>query len=73
MKLLTLLLLVTSASALRADDHLPAYTDHRQLRVWLDDQGAEHPIATPADWAKRRATSCKASSKPWASCPTARS
>jgi putative membrane-bound dehydrogenase-like protein len=44
-------LAVSSASA---QDDVPVYPDHRQLRVWRDAQG-EHPVATPADWAKRRA------------------
>ena len=32
---------------------MPVYPNHRQLRVWRDAKG-EHPVETPADWAKRR-------------------
>lgn len=33
----------------------PPYPDHARLLVWRDDDGKEHAIKTPADWAKRRA------------------
>ncbi len=52
--LLPLYLSLVLASPAFADDESPAYSNHRQLRVWRDAQG-EHPVETPADWAKRRA------------------
>ena len=33
----------------------PNYPDKSKLLVWQDDAGKQHPITTPADWAKRRA------------------
>ena len=33
----------------------PFYRDHARLLVYLDAQGAEHPVRTRRDWAKRRA------------------
>jgi putative membrane-bound dehydrogenase-like protein len=52
----SLLLLFLSAVPLAAadDDEMPVYPNHRQLRVWRDAAG-EHPVETPADWARRRA------------------
>ncbi|OHB69491.1 MAG: acetylxylan esterase, partial [Planctomycetes bacterium RBG_13_63_9] len=32
----------------------PWYADKTQLLVWIDGQGQQQPIATPADWQKRR-------------------
>lgn len=31
------------------------YPDHSNLLVWRDAGGAEHPVKTPDDWARRRA------------------
>jgi putative membrane-bound dehydrogenase-like protein len=48
-------LLFVVARLLAADPETPpAYPNHQQLRVWRDSQG-EHPVNTPADWARRRA------------------
>ena len=33
----------------------PFYTDRSRLLVALDAQGREHPVRSPADWARRRA------------------
>jgi dienelactone hydrolase len=33
----------------------PFYPDKARLLVYRDDAGAEHPVRTPEDWAKRRA------------------
>jgi fermentation-respiration switch protein FrsA (DUF1100 family) len=33
----------------------PSYPDKSNLLVWRDAEGKEHPVKTPADWAKRRA------------------
>ena len=49
-----LLFLLTAGLLIAADAPAPPdYPDHRQLMVWRDGQG-EHPVKTPADWAKRR-------------------
>ena len=47
-------MLLTVGLAAAADDELPVYSNHRQLRVWRDAAG-EHPVETPADWSRRRA------------------
>jgi len=44
-----------AAQPLPASRPLKHYTDHSRLMVYLDDAGNEHPIKTPADWARRRA------------------
>ena len=50
-----LLLIRGTAPLLAAEAEAPPeYANHRQLRVWRDAKG-EHPVETPADWAKRRA------------------
>jgi dienelactone hydrolase len=33
----------------------PPYRNHANLMMYIDAAGAEHPVATPADWAIRRA------------------
>src|SRR5262249_6498807 len=33
----------------------PFYPDKAKLLVWRDAAGKQHPVATPADWARRRA------------------
>ncbi len=33
----------------------PRYPDHSKVMIWRDAAGKEHPVKTPADWAKRRA------------------
>jgi predicted dienelactone hydrolase len=43
-----------SLCRLRADD-VPSYPDKAKLLVWRDAETKEHPVKTPADWAKRRA------------------
>ena len=48
------LLLLLTAPGTWADEEPPNYPNHRQLRVWRDQRG-EHPVETPADWARRRA------------------
>lgn len=30
------------------------YTDHSRLLIYRDANGIEHPVKTPADWARRR-------------------
>ncbi len=56
MRWLTCWLAVVSAATLAqgAEPPAPACSNHRKLDVWCDAAG-EHPIETPADWAKRRA------------------
>ncbi len=46
------LLLISSIAA--AQEAPPSYPNHRDLMVWRDAQGAEHPVKTPADWQVRR-------------------
>lgn len=41
------------AGVVAAEPSTPEYPNHRQLLVWRDAAG-EHPVKTPADWAKRR-------------------
>jgi dienelactone hydrolase len=41
------------ALAVPAQD-APAYKDHARLRIYLDDAGAEQPVANAKDWATRR-------------------
>jgi len=56
-RLSVLLLLLSGSNAARAIEEPeapPAYKNHRDLKVYHDAQG-EHPVQTPADWAKRRA------------------
>jgi putative membrane-bound dehydrogenase-like protein len=48
------LLLVFVSNMASAETEPPDYPNHRQLQVWRDAAG-EHPVKTPADWAKRRA------------------
>jgi acetyl esterase/lipase len=33
----------------------PPLSDHRRLLYWLDDHGQQRPVASPEDWARRRA------------------
>jgi pimeloyl-ACP methyl ester carboxylesterase len=33
---------------------LHRYADHSKLMMYMDDQGAEHPVQTPQDWQQRR-------------------
>src|SRR6185312_2915844 len=47
------LALVPLLAQARADE-LPAYPDHAHLLTYVDDAGAQHPVSTPEDWAKRR-------------------
>ena len=49
-----LLAALLAARSVTADDAPPVYQNHRDLMVWRDAAG-EHPVKTPADWAKRRA------------------
>src|SRR5688572_4665793 len=51
---IALVAVILAATSVRADD-LPFYPDKTKLLVWRDAAGQEHPIAKPADWAKRRA------------------
>src|SRR3954469_11979678 len=46
---------VIASSPGRADPPPPAYSDHSRLLVVRDDRGNERPVASPADWATRRA------------------
>jgi putative membrane-bound dehydrogenase-like protein len=49
-----LLSLIVLARVVAAEpETAPTYSDHRQLGVWRDAAG-EHPITSPAEWAKRR-------------------
>lgn len=40
---------------MRRQDKPPFYPDKSKLLVVLDGEGKEHPVATPADWERRRA------------------
>jgi dienelactone hydrolase len=42
------------ALARSAPPEPPRY-DHRRLLYWLDERGQERPVASPEDWARRRA------------------
>jgi pimeloyl-ACP methyl ester carboxylesterase len=46
-------LLVTVSRELSAAP-LHHYADHSKLMMYVDDQGAEHPVQTPQDWEHRR-------------------
>ena len=52
--LFALQLILTAPLVAAESEAPPEYPNHRQLRVWRDAAG-EHPVETPADWAKRRA------------------
>src|SRR6476659_5078586 len=52
MKLRMLLWVTGLGAALGA---APVYPDHSRLLVFRDGQGVEHPVATPKEWAPRRA------------------
>ena len=54
MRLLVALLLVLHVAPLTADEPSPDYPDHARLLVYRDQQGQEHAVKTPADWAIRR-------------------
>jgi putative membrane-bound dehydrogenase-like protein len=54
MRLAVFSLIVLLIAAHGAGDEPPSGYDHRVANVWRDAQG-EHPVKTPADWAKRRA------------------
>lgn len=52
MRQLVLMLLMVAPVAVAAER--PKYTDHKRVMVYLDAQGREQPVRTPADWEIRR-------------------
>jgi len=48
------LLLAAMRYGIADDSTAPRYPDHSRLLVYLDADGREHPVTTPADWAIRR-------------------
>jgi acetyl esterase/lipase len=46
--------IVLAASVWAGEPTMPVYPDHARLLVYRDEQGREHPVATPSDWAIRR-------------------